>query len=62
MLNEIYKSTFMKPIAFLVTSLILFFSISVNAQDGALLYGQNCASCHGAHLGGGNAASLVDEP
>ena len=50
----------MKSIAFLVTCLFLIFSISANAQDGAQLYGQNCASCHGANLGGGNAASLVD--
>ncbi|WP_319591886.1 PQQ-dependent sugar dehydrogenase [uncultured Draconibacterium sp.] len=50
----------MKSIAFLVTCLILVFSFSANAQDGAQLYGQNCASCHGANLGGGNAASLVD--
>ncbi|WP_321370329.1 PQQ-dependent sugar dehydrogenase [uncultured Draconibacterium sp.] len=50
----------MKSIAFIVTCLILVFPFSVNAQDGAQLYGQNCASCHGANLGGGNAASLVD--
>ncbi|WP_297096981.1 PQQ-dependent sugar dehydrogenase [uncultured Draconibacterium sp.] len=50
----------MKSIAFVVTCLILVFSFSANAQDGAQLYGQNCASCHGANLGGGNAASLVD--
>ncbi|WP_321347543.1 PQQ-dependent sugar dehydrogenase [uncultured Draconibacterium sp.] len=50
----------MKSIAFVITCLILVFSFSANAQDGAQLYGQNCASCHGANLGGGNAASLVD--
>ncbi|QIA06282.1 PQQ-dependent sugar dehydrogenase [Draconibacterium halophilum] len=50
----------MKSLAFVITGLLFFFSASVNAQDGAQLYGQNCASCHGANLGGGNAASLVD--
>ncbi|WP_319479832.1 PQQ-dependent sugar dehydrogenase [uncultured Draconibacterium sp.] len=50
----------MKTTIVFFTILILSFSLTVNAQDGALLYGQNCASCHGANLGGGNAASLVD--
>ena len=50
----------MNRIILTFTCLILFFSFSTNAQDGALLYGQNCASCHGANLGGGNAASLID--
>ena len=39
------------------------FSISVlmtNAQDGAALYQQNCAQCHGTDLNGGNATSLID--
>lgn len=45
-------------------SLICIFSILIlntNAQDGAALYQQNCAQCHGADLTGGNATSLVDE-
>ncbi|WP_163325894.1 PQQ-dependent sugar dehydrogenase [Draconibacterium mangrovi] len=50
----------MKTTFALCTILILSLSLTVNAQDGALLYGQNCASCHGANLGGGNATSLVD--
>lgn len=50
----------MKQVVFIFTQLILCITISVNAQDGAQLYTQNCASCHGAQLGGGNAASLVD--
>ena len=42
--------------------LVLFFvfAVQVKAQDGAALYQQNCASCHGADLNGGNAASLID--
>ena len=50
----------MRSLAFIITGLFFFVTVSVTAQDGALLYGQNCASCHGANLGGGNAASLVD--
>lgn len=50
----------MRSLAFIITGLFFFVPVFVNAQDGALLYGQNCASCHGANLGGGNAASLVD--
>ena len=55
-----YKSKVMRSLAFIITGLFFFVTVSVTAQDGALLYGQNCASCHGANLGGGNAASLVD--
>ncbi|MDB4584191.1 PQQ-dependent sugar dehydrogenase [Draconibacterium sp.] len=43
--------------------LLIGFSIIVlngTAQDGAALYQQNCAQCHGADLNGGNATSLVD--
>lgn len=43
----------------LITLLLCCFT-NASAQDGAQLYGQNCAQCHGADLGGGNAASLVD--
>ncbi len=50
----------MRSLAFIITGLFFFVTVFVNAQDGALLYVQNCASCHGANLGGGNAASLVD--
>jgi glucose/arabinose dehydrogenase len=41
-------------------ALFLTISIHVSAQDGAILYGKNCAQCHGANLDGGNAASLID--
>ena len=45
-------------------SLTVFFSfliVSVSCQpDGAILYQDNCAQCHGADLAGGNAKSLVD--
>ena len=43
----------------LLAGLFLFQAIS-NAQNGKLLYQQNCAQCHGADLNGGNATSLVD--
>jgi len=39
---------------------ILFLTTTANAQDGAAIYQQNCAQCHGADLNGGNATSLVD--
>ncbi len=35
-------------------------ALSSTAQDGAVLYQQNCAQCHGSQLTGGNATSLVD--
>ncbi len=41
-------------------SVLSIFFFSANAQDGATLYGRNCATCHGANLTGGNAGSLVD--
>ncbi len=41
-----------------VFTLLIF---SVYGQNGAALYQQNCAQCHGADLNGGNATSLVDE-
>ena len=44
--------------------LIFFPGIYSHAQmakpDGAALYQQHCAQCHGADLNGGNATSLVD--
>ncbi|HYQ59097.1 MAG TPA: PQQ-dependent sugar dehydrogenase [Draconibacterium sp.] len=46
------------PFFFLV--LLGLITCQVKAQNGAQLYELNCASCHGANLGGGNAASLVD--
>ena len=52
----------MKSLAYF-SSLFLFILVlacNTQAQDGAALYGQNCAQCHGANLTGGNAASLVD--
>lgn len=45
---------------FLITVFSIF-GLSTNAQNGAALYQQNCAQCHGADLNGGNATSLVDE-
>ena len=48
-----------KPILFVI--LLLTSTFCVNAQDGAALYQQNCAQCHGADLNGGNATSLIDE-
>ncbi len=50
----------LKPILTLV--FLLAFVLNTNAQpDGAALYQQNCAQCHGADLNGGNATSLVDK-
>lgn len=43
-----------------LASIFTVLVLNLNAQDGATLYGQNCAQCHGANLTGGNAASLVD--
>ncbi len=51
--NFIIKTLF--PFLFL-----LVISLNIKAQDGADLYGQHCAQCHGANLTGGNATSLVD--
>ncbi len=46
---------------FSVTIFFLFLVVTVSCQpDGAGLYQQNCAQCHGADLNGGNAKSLVD--
>lgn len=44
----------------ILISFLSIFSFCVKAQDGAQLYGQNCAQCHGANLDGGNSGSLVD--
>lgn len=44
----------------LISTLFLFFVQPLQAQDGAALYQQNCAQCHGADLDGGNATSLID--
>jgi glucose/arabinose dehydrogenase len=45
----------------LVFVLILFFELNAFAQsNGAALYQQYCATCHGADLKGGNSGSLVD--
>ena len=51
------KNLFIRNLLLAVFSLLI---MSATAQDGAQLYGQNCAQCHGANLTGGNAASLVD--
>lgn len=44
---------------FLIT-LVFSYSCVSKAQNGAQLYTQNCAQCHGVELSGGNAPSLVD--
>ncbi len=46
--------------SFICLSTFILFIFNANAQDGAQLYGQNCAQCHGANLTGGNSGSLVD--
>ena len=38
-------------------SVLVFFNY---AQNGAAIYQQNCAQCHGTDLNGGNATSLID--
>lgn len=46
-----------------VITLLFIISVSFNAcsqPDGAALYQQYCATCHGADLKGGNSSSLVD--
>ncbi len=56
----------MKKVVLLSLSVFSFFIISAISfsscaqPDGAKLYQQNCAQCHGADLTGGNATSLVD--
>jgi glucose/arabinose dehydrogenase len=45
---------------FIFVILIASAAFVSKAQNGQALYQQNCAQCHGANLGGGNAASLVD--
>jgi aldose sugar dehydrogenase len=48
-------------ISVLATLVISFFGFNACAQpDGAALYQQYCATCHGADLKGGNSGSLVD--
>lgn len=54
------KSTSQVIFQVVLTALFSVFILNVDAQDGAQLYGQNCAQCHGANLGGGNSASLID--
>ncbi len=54
------KSTLFFLCNFVLVSFSLFSFLNLKAQDGADLYQQNCAQCHGANLTGGNAASLVD--
>jgi len=40
--------------------LLVVLTVSLSAQNGQVLYQQNCAQCHGSDLNGGNAASLID--
>ncbi|MBN1986916.1 MAG: PQQ-dependent sugar dehydrogenase [Prolixibacteraceae bacterium] len=43
--------------------ILFLFTLSATttfSQNGATLYQQNCAQCHGADLNGGNATSLID--
>jgi len=48
----------LKLIFTVIFTLLIFTNLS--AQDGAALYQQHCAQCHGADLNGGNATSLID--
>ncbi|WP_347839499.1 PQQ-dependent sugar dehydrogenase [uncultured Draconibacterium sp.] len=52
----------MKSTAIILLSFFFIYAFNhqLAAQNGAQLYGQHCASCHGANLSGGNAASLID--
>jgi aldose sugar dehydrogenase len=53
--------TFIQKIQCLLFSTILFLFFGATAQpDGAALYQQYCAQCHGADLTGGNASSLIN--
>jgi aldose sugar dehydrogenase len=46
---------------FFLSVMTIFFSCNLIAQpDGAALYQQYCAQCHGADLSGGNASSLIN--
>ncbi len=48
-------------ISMLATVIIVFTGLNSCAQpDGAAMYQQYCATCHGADLKGGNSGSLVD--
>ena len=54
---------FIKISGKVVFTFLFIISLSFNAcsqPDGAALYGQYCATCHGADLKGGNGGSLVD--
>jgi glucose/arabinose dehydrogenase len=51
----------MKSQVLFFTAVFTFLIFGACGQDGATLYQQNCAQCHGADLNGGNATSLVDE-
>lgn len=55
MKSKIHKFNYL----FLATLFLVSF-LKINAQNGAALYQQNCAQCHGADLTGGNAMSLID--
>ena len=54
----------MKPIitktVFLLAVISLFSFCSFAQPDGAAIYQQYCATCHGVELKGGNGTSLVD--
>ncbi len=56
----VMKLTFHFYRYFVLVSIFSTFVLNTNGQDGAQLYGQNCAQCHGANLTGGNATSFVD--
>ena len=43
-----------------VVLIVLTIAEAAFAQDGAAIYAQHCAQCHGADLRGGNAQSMVD--
>lgn len=55
-MKTIFGITFLSVAVFLLTIL----NSCAQQPDGAVLYGQYCATCHGADLKGGNSGSLVD--
>ncbi len=55
MQSKIHKFNYL-----ILATLFLVSFLKTNAQNGAALYQQNCAQCHGADLTGGNATSLID--
>src|SRR6056297_2040312 len=57
---ERMKQTFKQIVFFVLLSLFSGLYHAAAQPDGASIYQQYCAQCHGADLSGGNAASLTD--